>query len=118
MSEKKDSPVNWLHSPSARSKRKAIVAKGCFMLEHDATGRFYLGVSDKVSDTVDKQLSQLALGKHPCKLLNELYARDSIIRVYEYPVKAEKARKALLKAVLDEASAPYLCLNPKEIKVK
>jgi len=88
------------------------------MLEHDATGRFYLGVADRVSETVDKQLTQLAIGKHPCKLLNELYARDSIIRVYEYPIKAEKARKALLKSVMEEASAPYLCLNPKEIKLK
>jgi len=82
------------------------------MLEHDATGRFYLGESNQVSKDVDKQLAQLALGKHPKKLLNELYARDSAIRVYEYPLKAKKARTGLFKELKALASNDYLCLNP------
>lgn len=104
--------IKWLHSPSGRSKRTEEVQDGCFVLEHDATGRFYLGESAHVSKEVDKQLSQLALGKHPHKLLNELYARDSAIRVYEYPMKAKKARSGLLKELKATASTDYLCLNP------
>jgi hypothetical protein len=103
--------IKWLHSPSGRSKRPEEVQDGCFVLEHDATGRFYLGESAQVSKDVDKQLKQLALGKHPQKLLNELYARDSAIRVYEYPIKAKKARTTLIRELKASASNDYLCLN-------
>ncbi|MNZ25631.1 hypothetical protein D3C78_428010 [compost metagenome] len=116
MTQSADVVVTWLHSSSGRSKRKEIVTAGCFVLEHEATGRFYLGQSETVSKDVDKQLSQLALGKHPNKLLNALYAKDMDIRVYEYPLTAKKKRAALLKATLEGASAPYLCLNPRDAK--
>jgi hypothetical protein len=86
------------------------------MLEHVATGRFYLGQSETVSSEVDKQLSLLAIGKHPCKLLNKLYERDAEIRLFEYPIKAKKARQALLKEIKETCLTDYLCLNPRDIK--
>ncbi len=104
--------VKWLHSPSGRSKRSASVAHGCFVLEHDATGRFFIGQSDKVSAEVDKHLLALASGKHPSKLLNELYNKDSAIRVYEHPCKSKPTRTRLLRALVDEQANDYLCLNP------
>lgn len=108
--------VKWLHSSSGRSKRSDIVNQGCYMLEHVATGRFYLGQSETVSSEVDKQLSLLAVGKHPCKLLNKIYERDSDIRLFEYPIKAKKARQALLKEIKETCETDYLCLNPRDIK--
>lgn len=108
--------VKWLHSKSGRSKRSEIVAVGAFMLEHDATGRFYLGHSREVSKEVDKQLSLLATGKHPHKLLSGLYERDNDIRVYEYPAKTKKAVRAVHKELIDTQSTDYLCLNPEIIK--
>mgnify|MGYP000951227811 CR=1 FL=1 len=104
--------VKWLHSPSGRSKRTDTVAQGCYVLEHDATGRFYMGESSHVSQEVDRQLALLAVSKHPCKLLNGLYERDNVIRVYEYPCAAKRARKKLLQEQLDNQVFDYLCLNP------
>lgn len=104
--------VKWLHNPtSRRGKRLEDVGPGCFVLEHDATGRFYVGESNNVSAEVDKQLAQLAKGGHPCKLLNRLYERDDIIRVFEYPTKSMKERKTLMKSIVAAATAPYLYLK-------
>lgn len=108
--------VKWLHSNSGRSKRSDLTNQGCYMLEHVATGRFYLGQSESVSADVDKQLSLLSIGKHPCKLLNKLYEKDSDIRLFEYPIKAKKARQALLKEIKETCLTDYLCLNPKDVK--
>lgn len=116
MSDALTNVVKWLHSSSGRSKRSEITNQGCFMLEHEATGRFYLGQSETVSSDVDKQLALLSIGKHPCKLLNKLYERDADIRLYEYPIKAKKARQALLREVKESCTTPYLCLNPRDIK--
>lgn len=103
--------VKWLHSTSGRSKRSEIVEHGCFVLEHVATGRFYCNNSATVSKTVDKHLGQLSMGKHPCSLLNVLYAKDSEIRVYEYPLDDEQDRKTLLKELKKEATPSYLYLK-------
>ncbi|MNO12961.1 hypothetical protein D3C76_25810 [compost metagenome] len=116
MTQALENVVKWLHSPSGRSKRSDYITQGCYMLEHVATGRFYLGQSENVSFDVDKQLSQLSIGKHPCKLLNKLYERDSEIRLFEYPIKAKKARQALLREVKESCTTDYLCLNPRDIK--
>jgi hypothetical protein len=86
------------------------------MLEHVATGRFYLGQSETVSSDIDKQLALLSIGKHPCKLLNKLYEKDAEIRLFEYPIKAKKARQALLKEIKETCETDYLCLNPRDIK--
>ena len=83
------------------------------MLEHEATGRFFAGESDNVSQEVDKQLGQLAMGKHPCKLLNELYGRDNIIKVHEFPVKKKSQQGPFLAYLKDcTGKTEYLCLNP------
>lgn len=108
--------VKWLHSSSGRSKRSEIVNQGCYVLEHVATGRFYLGQSETVSKDVDKQLNLLALGKHSNKLLNGLYSKDAEIRLYEYPCKAKAARKKLLQELRDLANPDYLCLNPRDAR--
>ncbi len=108
MAVKFDPPFKWLHSSSGRSKRSETVTGGCYMLEHDATGRFYLGQSDRVSDEVDKQLAKLAIGKHPCKLLNGLYERDNVIRVYEYAVKSKRHRGKLLDEIKASCTTSYL----------
>lgn len=81
------------------------------MLEHDATGRFYVGESAHVSKEVDKQLQQLMIRKHPCKLLNGLYDKDPAVRVFEYPARSKAARKSLLKDLRASGSVDYLCLN-------
>lgn len=86
------------------------------MLEHVATGRFYMGQSEHVSRDVDSQLKQLAQSKHPNKLLNELYQKDSDIRLYEYPLKAKKERKSLLVNLRDNTYPSYLCLNPGDVR--
>ncbi len=101
--------VRWLDSPSGRSKRSERVSKGCFMLDHDACGKYLVGSSDNVSDEVDRQLNLVKQGKHPVKLLNALCERDPEIRVYEYPESSKAAQKALLKEL--KALAPHLCLN-------
>lgn len=101
--------VRWLHSPSGRSKRSERVRKGCYLLDHDACGKFIVGSSDNVSDDIDRQLAQLAQGKHPNKRLNGLCERDPEIRIYEYPLESKSAQKALLKQI--KAQAPHLCLN-------
>lgn len=75
-----------------------------------------MGESAHVSNEVDKQLTSLLTGKHPCKLLNGLYERDNMIRVYEYPCKSKKDRKKLLKEQLDNQMFDYLCLNPGIVK--
>lgn len=108
MAAKFDPPFKWLHSSSGRSKRTEIVDGGCFMLEHDATGRFYIGQSDNVSMEVDKQLAKLAMGKHPCKLLNGLYEKDNVIRVFEYRVKSKRNRGVLLNEIKAASTTHYL----------
>jgi len=104
--------IRWLSSTSGRSKRSEEVTVGCYMLEHDATGRFYVGESNSVSRDVDKQLALLLIGKHPCKLLNGLCERDSAVRVYEYPTKSKRACKAIINDLKQSAANDYLCLNP------
>jgi len=116
MSDTPNAVIKWLHSPSGRSKRSGIVNQGCYILEHDATGRFYMGESTHVSQEVDKQLGLLAVSKHPCKLLNGLYERDSAIRVHEYPCASKRDRKKLLKEQIDNQVYDYLCLNSGVIK--
>ena len=106
--------IKWLHSSSGRSKRSEIVNQGWFVLEHEATGRLYLGQSDNVRKDVDKQLSQLANGKHPNKILNVLYEKDNEIRVFEYPQKAKKKRVTLMRELIEKAG--YLCLNPRDVR--
>ncbi|MNP89151.1 hypothetical protein D3C85_15540 [compost metagenome] len=104
--------VRWLHNPSTgRGKRPEIVKAGCYVLEHDATGRFYIGQSSDVSAEVDKQLALLAVGKHPCKLLNALYEKDNVIRVIEYPVKKASDRKRIIADIVAEVAHPYLHLK-------
>lgn len=118
--EEATGPVRWEYPIKKGARgRRAEVGRGCFMLEHEATGRFFADSSDTVSKDVDKHLSQLALGKHRCKLLNELYSRDNVIKVHEFPADKEKQRVALLadlKRCVDKA--PYLCLNPDKLAVK
>jgi hypothetical protein len=104
-------PSKWLHPLTGRCKRPPLVKEGCFVLEHDVTGRFYVSESLTVSEDVDKQLSLLATGKHPCKVLNELYSSDHDIRVTEYPCKPKTQRKQLYAALLVNVT-DYLCLNP------
>lgn len=105
------SVVKWLHSSSGRSKRPETVNAGCFVLTHEATGRYYVESTKQVSETVDKRLGELSLGKHPCKLLNGLYSKDSDIRVHEYPVKSDAKCKALEKELIHGSLTDYLCLN-------
>jgi hypothetical protein len=116
MDDTQNSAINWLHSSSGRSKRSKIIDQGCYVLEHVATGRFFLGQSDQVSTEVDAQLNQLSLGRHKHKLLNGLYSKDQDIRCFEYPCKSKKERKALLTRLRDEACPEYLCLNPRDVK--
>lgn len=116
MSVTEASVVKWLHSSSGRSKRSEIVNQGCYVLEHVATGRFYLGQSDTVSKEVDKQLAQLAVGKHASKLLNGLCSKDSDVRLFEYPIKSKAERKRLLVEIRDSANPDYLCINPRDAK--
>lgn len=106
-----DTPSRWLHPLTGRHKRPALVKGGCLVLEHDGTGRFYVTESESVSEEADKQLKLLVMGKHPCKLLNELYSKDSEIRVIEYPCKPKTTRKKLYAELLVN-STEYLCLNP------
>lgn len=101
----------WLHSVSTRSKRTVIVKEGCLVLEHDATGRFYVTESPSVSNEADAQLKLLVLGKHPCNLLNEIYKLDGDIRVIEYECKAKTSRKKLYAELLIHPN-DQLCLNP------
>lgn len=101
----------WLHAVSTRSKRSVIVKEGCLVLEHDATGRYYVTESLTVSIEVDNQLKLLVLGKHPCKLLNELYEKDGDIRVIEYECKVKTKRKKLYAELLIHPTS-YLCINP------
>lgn len=67
--------------------------------------------SDEVSVQVDKDLSLLAMNKHPCKLLNALYSKDSTIRVLEYPEKKVKQREAMVQQVIRDTEPAYLCLS-------
>lgn len=111
--------IKWLHSASGRSKRSKVTKEGCFMLEHEATGRFYVSESASVSEEVDNQLKLLALSKHPNKLLNGLYSKDGEIRVYEYPAKGKSARTKLLGLLVTlEGEKAYLCLNHKPRPVR
>ncbi|MCY1294972.1 hypothetical protein D9M68_18590 [compost metagenome] len=116
MADTQSSAINWLHSSSGRSKRSKITDQGCYVLEHVATGRFFLGQSEHVSKEVDAQLNQLSLGRHPSKLLNGLYSKDHDIRVFETACKSKKERKALLTRLRDEAYPEYLCINPRDVK--
>jgi hypothetical protein len=112
--------VKWLHSASGRSKRTSITKVGCFVLEHVATGRFWIDTSKEVSKEVDAQLKLISAEKHPCKLLNGLCSKDGDVRVYEYPVKSDAKCAALVKQLKDAATNDYLCLNqePKRNKRK
>lgn len=104
-------PATWLHSPSQRSKRTEVVKGGFYVLEYDPTGRFYIRHSDHVSDDVDKDIEKLKKGKHPCKLLNELYAREPVIRVFEFPCRASKKRLEKVVELIKNQTVEYLCLN-------
>lgn len=108
--------IKWLSSSSGRSKRSAVVDKGCYMLEHEATGRFYIGKSTQVSSEVDRHLDLLSKDKHPHKLLQGLYRGDNEIRVYEYPTKSNKVVMKLLGDLLDEQVNDYMCVNPEVIR--
>lgn len=103
--------VKWLRSDSGRSKRSKIVKTGAYLIDHDATGRFIVGVSTSVSADVDKIIDKLRLGKHPNKILNRLYEADNMLRVFEYPTTKAKAQ-AIVDECVATQSTPYLCLNP------
>lgn len=104
-------PISWLHSPSCRSKRSETVKSGYYVLEYEPTGRFYIHYSDDVSKTVDKALHQLKLGKHPCRLLNELYSREPVIRVFEFPLRSKKGCVDRVIDLIKQQNPDYLCLN-------
>lgn len=83
------------------------------MLEHVATGKFYLGVSKNVSVEVDRCLSDLGRGKFRNKSLNRLYGSDDEIQVYELPCKPSK-QKGLFSFLKDIPPIyNYLLLNEK-----
>jgi hypothetical protein len=116
MAETQGTAINWLHSSSGRSKRSKITDQGCYVLEHVATGRFFLGQNEHVSKEVDAQLNQLSIGRHSNKLLNGLYSKDHDIRVFEFPCTVKKERKAILVRLVKDAYPEYLCLNPRDAR--
>lgn len=99
-----------------RTSQAEVVKAGVYMIEHVATGRFYLGMSKGVTERVSEMIQLLEQGKHPCKLLNKLFEKDDELLILEYPASTEKARKALVKDILDSVTTPYLYLNDPEFK--
>jgi hypothetical protein len=107
----------WIFNPAIGGKRplthsrSVVVRRGCYALEHVATGRFYVMESPQVSQAVDQDLAALVASKHSCRLLQGLYDRDPVLRVYEAPATTKQASKALLEAFRYNHTT-YLLINP------
>lgn len=110
----------WTHSQTAKGKggRRDLVKKGVYVIDHRNTGRFVIGTSNDVSKEVDKQLSQLANGKYPIKLMQQLYNRSDDDKgnpppmvVIEYPLRNDKEIKLTLQEIRNTNTTPYCLLN-------
>lgn len=102
---------HWLSSPSGRSKRTTVVKTGCYVLEHDATGKLLTGVSDHVSFDVDLILITLKDESCKNKAFVKLCQGDPAVRVYEYPAKNLKHAKLIEKGIRSTTIPTYLLLN-------
>ncbi len=101
----------WLRSPSGRSKRTTTVRTGCFVLEHEATGKIITFTSEEVSLDVDLTLLAISDENHRCKAFVKLCKDDSVIRVYEYPTRTIKQAKLIEKEIRQSTTPNYLLLN-------
>lgn len=81
------------------------------MIEHDATGKFILLVSDKVSYDARVQLQALLKLQHPNKAITKLYAMDPCIRFVEFPTNGIREARKLEKLIREKTSPKYLLLN-------
>ena len=110
----------WTHSTAAKGKggRRDLVKKGVWVIDHRPTGRFIIGSSSDVSKEVDKQLKQLALGKHPIKRMQELYnniddthGNLSPMVIVEYPIKSDREIQMTLEEIRHTNTTDYCLLN-------
>lgn len=109
----KQPTCTWSYTSAGRGKRTTSTRLGFFVIEHIATGKLLVGHSKNVSDEVDKLITSLQTGTHPCKAMCIQVGMDMDLRLYEYPsvgvAHAKDSVKQLKKSVYPE----YLLLNPK-----
>lgn len=95
----------------ARGGRSVLVKKGVYVIDHKPTGRFIVGTSDNVSKDVDKHLKALGTGKHPTKLMQDLYIKESYMQITEIPLANDKGIKETLREIRDSNTAYYCLLD-------
>ena len=92
-------------------KRTDPVKTGCFVIEHEPTGRFIAGTSRNVSADVEVHLQHLYLERHKNRIMNECCRRELQIRVHEFPTKTVADAREVLKEIKDSATPGYLYLG-------
>lgn len=103
--------ASWSHTTWGRGKRAEEVGLGCYVVEHIATGKFIVGVSNQVSKDVDKLIQLIDSGKYSNKAMLELCARDPDLRLLEYPCMNLKQARQVEKAIRSTVVPKYLLLN-------
>lgn len=101
----------WTSSERRRGRRLHEVHKGCYVIEHVATGRFITGTSSRVSKDVDREIDRLRAGKHWSKLFNKVYEMDDECLIYEIPIDSQRQIKVELNTIERTASPPYLLIR-------
>lgn len=109
----KQPTCTWSYTSAGRGKRSTSTRLGFFVIEHIATGKLVVGHSKHVSMEVDKQISALLTGTHPCKAMCRQVAMDMDLKLYEYPAVGIGNAKDFVKAIKKSVYPEYLLLNPK-----
>ncbi len=75
---------------------------GCYVIEHVATGKKYVGSSVNLSGRINGNLNYLEHGKHKNKNLQEAFNNDPKVEVFVKPTKTEEEARQLEQQIVDE----------------
>lgn len=112
-----DVPHNtWTSRPHAddkrmRGRRREVVGKGAYVIQHEGTGQFITGVSNNVSLDIDREVAKLVAEKHPCKRMARLIHLSHELTLYEIPTKNATEAKRVLSEIRSKCYPPYCNLD-------
>jgi hypothetical protein len=103
--------ATWSHTTWGRGKRVVDVGVGCFMIEHIATGKYVIGVSQQVSRDVDTLIKSILEGRYANKTMVKLCTMDPDLRLLEFATANLRDARKLEKEIRATTEPQYLILN-------
>ena len=90
---------------------KADHVSGAYVIEHEATGAFYVGSSSNLRQRLHAHGSQLRNGKHETDKLQELFDYDDSLIIEVFKTNTHSEALDLEQKMLDEHHGKPNCLN-------